>query len=57
VGPQRPVADAARLMLKHKIGALPVVDAGRLVGIVTESDMLRRDALRGGTGMTWSRNQ
>jgi acetoin utilization protein AcuB len=41
VGPQRPAADAARLMLEHKIGALPVVDAGRLVGIVTETDMLR----------------
>lgn len=41
VAPQRPAADAARLMLEHKIGALPVVDAGRMVGIVTETDMLR----------------
>jgi len=41
VGPQRPAADAARLMLEQKIGALPIVDAGRLVGIVTETDMLR----------------
>jgi acetoin utilization protein AcuB len=41
VGPERPAADAARLMLEHKIGALPVVDAGGLVGIVTETDMLR----------------
>jgi len=41
VGPHRPAADAARLMLDHKIGALPVLEHGRLVGIVTETDMLR----------------
>jgi CBS domain-containing protein len=28
-------------MLDHKIGALPVLDGGILVGIVTETDMLR----------------
>jgi acetoin utilization protein AcuB len=37
----RSVADAAQLMLDHQIGALPVVDGGRLVGIVTESDFVR----------------
>ncbi len=41
VGPDRPASDAARLMLDQKIGALPVTDGGRLVGIVTETDMLR----------------
>jgi len=41
VGPERPAADAARLMLDQKIGALPVMDTGRLVGIVTETDLLR----------------
>ena len=41
VGPDRDAADAARLMLDHKIGALPVTDAGHLIGIVTETDMLR----------------
>jgi acetoin utilization protein AcuB len=35
------VADAARVMLERKIGALPVVHGGRLVGIVTESDFVR----------------
>ena len=35
------VEDAARLMLSKKIGGMPVVDAGKLVGIVTTSDMLR----------------
>jgi acetoin utilization protein AcuB len=33
--------DAAVLMLDHKIGALPVDDDGRLVGIITETDLLR----------------
>ena len=41
VGPDRDAADAARLMMEHKIGALPVVDGGILIGIVTETDMLR----------------
>lgn len=41
VGPDRKARDAAQLMLEHRIGALPVVDAGRLVGIVTETDLLR----------------
>jgi len=41
VGPDRPARDAARLMLDHKIGALPVLDEGRLVGIITETDIVR----------------
>jgi len=41
VDPDRPVADAARIMMEHKIGALPVVDGGRLIGIVTETDFVR----------------
>jgi len=41
VGPMRPAPDAARLMHDQKIGALPVMDGERLVGIVTETDMLR----------------
>jgi acetoin utilization protein AcuB len=41
VGPNTTVQDATRLMLQHKIGGLPVVDRGKLVGIVTTIDMLR----------------
>jgi CBS domain-containing protein len=37
----RDAVEAARIMLDHKIGALPVVDAGTLVGILTETDILR----------------
>ena len=40
IGPAAPIADAARLMRNHKIGGLPVVDGDRLVGIVTETDLL-----------------
>ena len=37
IQPDATLADAARLMLDHKIGCLPVVDAdGRVVGILTE---------------------
>jgi CBS domain-containing protein len=35
------LAEAARRMLEHTIGCLPVIDEGRLVGIVTESDFVR----------------
>ena len=41
VEPERDIAEAARIMLDHKIGALPVTDGGTVVGIVTETDMLR----------------
>ncbi|MGH2521604.1 MAG: CBS domain-containing protein [Anaerolineales bacterium] len=42
VSPETTIGDAARLMLEHKIGGLPVVDAGgQVVGIITESDIFR----------------
>lgn len=41
VGPDTSVWDAARLVLEHKIGGLPVVEDGVLVGIVTTSDLLK----------------
>ena len=44
IGPDAPLAEAARLMLERKIGALLVVDDGRLVGILTESDFVKRFA-------------
>lgn len=37
-----PMEQAARVMLERKLGSLPVMDSGRLVGIVTETDLLRR---------------
>ena len=41
ISPDATVRDAARLMLEHKIGCLPVLEDSRLVGIVTETDMLQ----------------
>jgi acetoin utilization protein AcuB len=41
VTPSNTVEDAARLMLKHKIGGLPIVADGKLIGIVTTSDLLK----------------
>ena len=37
----RDIKDAVQLMLKHKIGCIPVVENERLVGLVTETDILR----------------
>ena len=39
--PDREVSEVAAILLREKIGALPVVYGGQLVGIVTESDFLR----------------
>jgi acetoin utilization protein AcuB len=38
------VGDAAGTMRKHRVGSLPVMEHGRLVGIVTEVDILRQIA-------------
>src|SRR5262245_34291532 len=40
VAPVLPIEEAARIMLKERISALPVTDGGRVVGIVTETDVL-----------------
>ena len=40
VSPTTPTVDAIEVMRKAKVGCLPVVDDGRLVGMVTESDFL-----------------
>lgn len=42
IGPDASALDAATLMNEHKVGSLLVLDGGRLIGIITERDMLRR---------------
>jgi len=42
VAPDEPMEEAARRMVAHKIGSLPVVAEGRLVGIITETDIFRQ---------------
>jgi CBS domain-containing protein len=41
VKPQTPIKEAARLMAEKKIGCLPVISDGSLVGLVTTTDLLR----------------
>jgi CBS domain-containing protein len=42
VGRETSVANAIRMMLENNISGLPVLDNGKVVGIVTEGDLLRR---------------
>ncbi|MEN3202681.1 MAG: CBS and ACT domain-containing protein [Atribacterota bacterium] len=39
VPPDVPIEEAALVMQKHQIGGLPVVEEGKIVGIITESDI------------------
>jgi acetoin utilization protein AcuB len=41
VQPTTPIQDAAALMVDHKIGGMPVVQDGRVVGVITETDIFR----------------
>ena len=53
VQPESGLRQAARLMREQKVGALPVIEAGRIVGMLTERDLLRafeeriRDQVKG----------
>lgn len=40
VRPDAPLSDAANLMLEYRISGLPVVEQEKLVGIITEGDLL-----------------
>jgi acetoin utilization protein AcuB len=40
VAPTTTIEEAAKLMAQYKIGAVPVVGQGKLVGILTETDIL-----------------
>jgi acetoin utilization protein AcuB len=40
VKPGSDIEEAARLLVTHKIGCLPVVDKGKVVGILTDTDIL-----------------
>ncbi|MCH8055374.1 MAG: CBS domain-containing protein [Deltaproteobacteria bacterium] len=41
VTPVTTIEEAAQLLLEHKIGGLPVLEADSLVGIITTTDILR----------------
>ena len=42
--PTTTIAELARLMVDHRVPGVPVIDAGELVGIVTEGDLIQREA-------------
>jgi CBS domain-containing protein len=46
IGPNAKIHEAGRIMLEKKIGCLPVVQNGNLVGMVTETDILKFYVLR-----------
>jgi CBS domain-containing protein len=47
IGPERTLHDAAAVMEQAGVGALAIVDGDRLVGIVTDRDLVRRGFARG----------
>jgi CBS domain-containing protein len=40
VSPEADIKEAVGLMVKHKIGCVPVVRGGELLGLITETDIL-----------------
>lgn len=54
VSPETDVAEAVKLMLERQISGVPVVDdSGRLIGILTEGDLMRRAELVSGRQSWW----
>lgn len=43
VAPDATVTEAAHLIVDNRIGALPVLEEGKLIGIVTEGDLILQD--------------
>ncbi len=43
VRPETPLKDVARLLVEHRVSGLPVVSDGRLLGIVSEADLLIKE--------------
>ena len=52
VSSETSVADAYELLLKHKVRRLPVVDSGRVVGIVSLGDIAKNMPSKSGVGQT-----
>src|SRR5690554_5971605 len=45
VGPEATVAEVAELLLLHGVSAVPVAEGDRLLGIVSEGDLLHREEI------------
>ena len=57
-GPEAPLTYGAVIMFERRVGSLPVLERGRLVGMLTERDVLRALLLEGkvaefGGGYLW----
>lgn len=48
VGPDTPVGEIAKLMRQHDIGAIPIGENDRLIGIVTDRDIVCKGLTRDG---------
>jgi CBS domain-containing protein len=47
IAPEAPIRDAIARMISHQVSGMPVIDAdGKLIGMVTEGDFLRRPEMR-----------
>ena len=47
VSPTTTITEAAQLMQKHNIGSLPVVDQNKVVGMITDRDIVVRNVAHG----------
>jgi CBS domain-containing protein len=41
IGPDAEIEDLAELMVRRRVNPVPVVEAGKLIGIVSRSDIIR----------------
>jgi CBS domain-containing protein len=57
IAPNRPVFDALVILAEYKIGALAVVENGKLVGIFSERDYAREVILQGRSSKTTQINE
>jgi CBS domain-containing protein len=58
VGPHDTIREIASLLLERRISGVPVVEGGRMIGIVSEGDLLRRHEIgtqRKRAGSWWMR--
>lgn len=52
IGPEASVGEAARLLTFHRVSGLPVMEGTRLVGVITESDVIGKTGARVQDSMT-----
>lgn len=53
VGPDTPLKDLAELLVRNRISAVPVVEDGKIVGMVSEGDLIHREETRTERRQSW----